>query len=115
MSGHQSFHRLNIVMISHSAVSGEWLGVPLLRLEPTEVALIRATTGIVVGDEAIAEWWLHFGRPSASTLRRFRCTPGTGATSGPHAPTRKQLKTYDVEPAQVTTETLRSYGAAFCR
>lgn len=102
-------------MISHSAVSGEQLGVPLLRLEPTEVALIRATTGIVVGDEAIAEWWLHFGRPSASTLRRFRCTPGTGATNGGRAPTRKLLKTYDVEPAQVTTETLRSYGAASCR
>ena len=42
------------------------------------------------------------------------CTPGAGTTSGPHAPTRNQLKTYDVEPAQVTTETLRSYGAAFC-
>ncbi|QCO00636.1 hypothetical protein [Azospirillum argentinense] len=102
-------------MISHSAVSGEWLGVPLLRLEPTEIALIRATTGIVVGDEAIAEWWLHFGHPTAGTLRRLGCTSGTGATNGRRAPTRKQLKTYDVEPAQVATETLRSYGAASCR
>ncbi|TWA84931.1 hypothetical protein FBZ83_104198 [Azospirillum brasilense] len=91
------------------------LGVPLLQPEPTEVALIRATPGILIGDEAIAERWLHFGRPSAGALRRLGCTPGAGVTSGPRAPTRNQLRTYDVEPVQLTTETLRSNGAAFCR